>query len=315
MGIVHFAPVGTSPGAGTSALSYLSHNAQAIIGDTAGDVVESVVIFCSPEVRDGEWPAEDYILNDYERANHRHGWKSPTHKPNVIEVIKDFLVDEHYLKPKGLMYAWSVDVSDYQASFNAIAKATLALARSDATGKHIWANLTGGTNVINAALMQVSSLSGLIGRMYYTFVRHEYDRHYLQPFSARRADFEFVWLPLIKTTYDYGYYHLLELLQDGEWTTGKALLSRLKSESVLFKDVDFTHFKRQYLNRMAGDVLEEQRGSYGESDRPIRLNCQGQRLLEYLHLNELTEALTRRDLEYGDLVQQCRKELESYRIL
>lgn len=316
MGIVHFVPIGTSPGAATAALSYLQHHAETVKGNYPGDIIESVVLFCSHDVRSGAARSVEYEWNDYGRPNRRQGWLPPRSRPSVIEVVRDFLTHENSLSDKGQFYVWPVDVGDYNACFEAIARATLAIARADATGKYVWANLTGGTNILNTALMQVASLSGLIGRMYYTFVADQ-GRCYLHPFSDRRCDFDFVWVPTIKTTFDYTYYRVLELLQDGQPQQGEALLSRLKQDpnptiQSAFAEVTFTNFKDQYLNRMAGDVLDEQRGVSGEYDRQVRLNDQGRALLDTLHLNELVEALIHRELSHPDLVMQCRQTLATY---
>lgn len=317
MGVVHFAPVGTSPGAVTSALAYLRHHESDARGSYGGDIIESIVVFCSHDVRQGDRLADDYCWNDYGRPNMRQGWQKPE-KQNVIEVIRDFLEYEGFLKDKGCLYVWPVNVHDYRASFEAVAKATLGVARGDDTGKYVWANLTGGTNVLNAALMQVASLSGLIRRMYYTFIARDSDRKYLQPFSSDQARFDFVWLPLVKTTFDFGYYAVLEILQDGDWRSGRELLGCLTQHQDptvqrTFASMGFDHFKNQYLNRMAGDVLDEERGTAGEPDRRVRINRQGNQLLEYIHLNELVTALVRREESNPDLVRACRDELTNYR--
>lgn len=318
MGIVHFAPVGASPGAATSALAYIKRHEDKLKGSYEGDIIESAILFCSHEVNRCQRPADDYAWNDYGRSNEKQGWQRPPGKQNVIEVVRDFLEGEGFLGRKSLLYAWPVDVNHYDSCFAAVATATLAVARSDATGKYVWANLTGGTNVLNAALMQVALLSGLINRTYYTFVAHEVNRRYLQPFSSDPSQFCFVQLPLIKTTFDLGYYRVLELLENGAWQWGKDLLSQLKNDEsqtvqTMFRAMDWGHFKDQFLNRMAGDVLEEQKGEAGEQDRPVRISQRGREVLEYIHLNELVEALIHRESRDSDLVQKCRKELAKHR--
>lgn len=314
MGIVHFAPVGTSPGAVTSALAYLKHHEDQVRGGYTGDVIESLVLFCSRDVCEGERLADDYCWNDYGRPNTRQGWQKPRKGQNVVEVVRDFLEGEKLLPDRGALYAWPVDVNHYEACFEAVAQATLAIARGDDTGKYVWANLTGGTNVLNAALMQVASLSGLIGRMYYTFVARDFDRRYLQPFSSDPSQFNFVWLPLVKTTFDVGYYRVLEMLQDEQWRSGQEVLNRLKQRGDRqFESLCFDHFKNQYLNRMAGDVLDEEKGQAGEPDRRVRINRRGQEVLEYIHLNELVEALIHRERSNPELIQRCRDELQKYR--
>lgn len=317
MGIVHFAPVGTSPGAVTSALSYLKHHEAEVKHGYEGSICEDVVLFCSWEVSRGDCLASDFVWNDYGRPNARQDCRRPAALPNVIEVVRNFLVAEGLLRDKGRLYAWPVDVNDYQKCFEAVAKATLAMTRGFDTGKWVWANLTGGTNVLNAALMQVASLSGLIGRVYYTFVAHGGDRH-LQPFSTDPAQYDFCWLPWVKTTFDLGYYRLLEILEDGRWYSGEELLARLKGDGNpavqgVFAGIELDHFKNAYLNHMVGEVLEEQRGETGERDRPVRIGPRGREVLEYIHLNELVEALVHRERQNPDLVQRCRQELGQHR--
>jgi hypothetical protein len=80
MGITHFAPVGTRPGAVTSALSYLKHNQDKFF--IKGELIEKVILFASPEVREGDIVRE-CKNNDYGSYNGPE-WKNKT----VLEVIK-----------------------------------------------------------------------------------------------------------------------------------------------------------------------------------------------------------------------------------
>ena len=123
MGIVHFAPVGTSPGAVTSALAYLKRHEMEVKDSYEGDIIESVVLFCSFEVDSGDRPADDYIWNDYGRRNHRHGWRSPQGAQNVIEIVRDFVVHEQFLVGKDRFCVLPVNVNRYEGCFEAVAKA------------------------------------------------------------------------------------------------------------------------------------------------------------------------------------------------
>jgi hypothetical protein len=89
VGIVHFAPVGTSPGAVTSALSYLKHNPGEF--KIRGHLMEGVVVFSSPEVREGrgEYVVEECVNNQYGSTN------GPTWKTlSVLRVISKFVENE-----------------------------------------------------------------------------------------------------------------------------------------------------------------------------------------------------------------------------
>lgn len=318
MGIVHFAPVGTSPGAVTSALAYLTHHTE-LIGQASGAIIQDIVIFCSYQVDDGTRPANSYIWNTYGRLASRQGWKASRGRENTIDVIKKFLdypANRPILPPNGELYVWPVDVNDYRVCFEAIAKATVAIARSDDTGKYIWANLTGGTNILNSTLMQVASLSGLIGRAYYTFIGHDEDRKYLQPPRESSQDYVFEFIPLIKTTYDLKYYRVLEELYVGPtgWIMGQELLSKLKGTyPAQFDEVEFDHFKNQYLNRMTNDVLLEDQGKSRGGDRPVKISPEGIKLFEYIQFDDLVQELVNRDKANSDLVRAYRNEMSQYK--
>lgn len=320
MGVVHFMSVGTSPGAVTSALSYLNHNKHNkrdlkshYDPDKNGDIIESLVIFCSHEVYRGDRRSDEYIWNQYASRHPKRGWNTPSSWPNVIEIIRDFIEKEELLSEKGLLYVVPMDVNNYEMCFEAIAKATLALARPDSTGKWLWANLTGGTNVLNAALMQVAALSGLIGPMYYTFIAQDADRQYLCPPSSNKDQYRLVWLPLIKTTFDEGYYRVLDILEDDNWYSAGEILSRLKDKG-LFQNMQESFFVQQYLNRMVGDVLEEKGKGKRTSNRQDRISDRGHKVLEALYADELVEALVHRERTDVDVVQTYRDELEEYRL-
>ena len=164
--------------------------------------------------------------------------------------------------------------------------------------------------------MQVATLSGLIGKLYYTFISRDADRKYLQPARDNGVDYIFEFIPLVKTTPDMTYYQTLaELdLTSDEWVMGGDLLNKLKNsqDNDAFTAMSFEHFKNQYLNRMAGQVIDEQRGLSGEKDRPIKINEQGQALIAYL-LDDLVSALVDRSKSHTALVAQCKTELDQYK--
>jgi hypothetical protein len=317
MGIVHFAPIGASPGAITSALAYLRHHPE-LRGSAEGDIVQDVVIFCSHQVYEGQRSADEFVWNTYGLPAQRQGWKPPRGRANVIQIVEDFLLHDKdpILPSKGRLYVWPLDVNDYDACFKAIATATLAMARGDDTGKYVWANMTGGTNILNSALMQVATLSGLIGKLYYTFISRDADRKYLQPARDNSLDYIFKFIPVVKTTPDITYYRVLEVLDltPGEWVWGAELLNKLKGgkDNEAFENMPFDHFKDQYLNRMAGEVIDERRGERGEVDRPVKINQHGQSVIEYL-LNDLVGSLVDRSESHTELVARCREELDKYK--
>lgn len=290
MGIYHFAPVGTSPGAVTSALAYLKQNAEKF--SVRGKIIESVVIFASPEVRRGhEGTADEPVYNDYESLTARRSWKKGV---PILEVIVEFIRAElrDVMPSKGKIYCCVVDPSDYDACFEQVAKAVIHFAPPKEVGKHIWANVTGGTNLMNAALLQVAFLSGLIVRLYYTFLSdfRLYGR-YLQPPSTDPAKFRWDEIPVVKTTFDQVYYALLQVLKglSGEWYLDEELLARLRQASGQYlrpadveavSQMDIGTFRREFLNKLDERELDRQHLPDGSQGRAVRVSEAGRRLLE-----------------------------------
>jgi hypothetical protein len=148
----------------TAALAYLKYHQNETSFKVRGAIVEAVVLFPSWEVRQGEEGApEACILNDYGQLSKRREWKRGV---AVLDVIRDFVKEE--FRGAVTLYYCPVTANEYDDCFDKLAKAILRF--SGGVGKHLWANLTGGPNIVNAALLEVSFLSGLISRLYYTFL-------------------------------------------------------------------------------------------------------------------------------------------------
>ena len=229
MGVVHFVGLGKSPGAVTAGLSYLNHEFGRSFEE--GSIVESVVVFTSPEIVNGTEPAYPGTShNDYMQRSARKTWTRGWQ--NSLDIVSEYLHREMQL---GQFYVCEVDINDFSSCFDAVAKATLRFHRPGDVGKHIWANITGGSNVLNAALMQTAYLSGFIPRLYYTFVADLRENgKYLQPFSSIESEFDYREIYVLKTTFDERYYYILEELEGLQevWINSKDLLSRLKRMSI-----------------------------------------------------------------------------------
>jgi hypothetical protein len=280
MGVVHLAPLGINPGAVTSALAYLDCHQEQFADRHKGSIVESVVLFASHEVVDGEATVDECVFNEYGELRGRHTWRRRD-RPNVVDIVRRFIEAEiaPVMPAGGKIYLWSVDPNDFEACFDALADAVLALGRPDATGKHLWANLTGGTNVLNAALFEVASLSGLVAYTYYMFVPEEGDRKYLQPPTGDPARFNCKWVPLTKKAFDEHYYQVLCVLEAlGDWCQDTDLLGFLKGDEAsgeYFRRVTLEGLRRQFLNRRDGQELERD----DPEGHLVRLSEEGQRVL------------------------------------
>ncbi len=324
MGIYHFATVGLHPGAVTTGLSFLKHQFEEdtkklkaqLKGEEPGDeyepgrdFIEALVLFTTDEVYQGRVTPEKAKWNDYGTTKH----KPPERNPNVLAIIKEFVETElksvatakkdKFVGCKEILYCPLDDLWSYESCFEIAAKAVLHFSPPGETGKNIHVNLTGGTNVMNAALMQVASLSGMISRLYYTFVDDSLGPEYLRPPSRDRNRFRFEYIPMMKTAADPLYFELIEtlgLLKN--WCTDEDLLSQMKQtaenqfklskENVdRLKRIDLQTLQQEYLNKLDGRELERE----SQTSNRLQLSERGQFLLAKLQ-SPLYRALIERGL-------------------
>jgi hypothetical protein len=302
MGIMHFAGLGKSAGAVTAGLScvkakYGEHPTQ------YGDVAENLVIFTSPEIADGTEPAFPAEHNEYLTMTARKAW--PRGESNTLKIVSGFMGREF---PGTALYAVTVNVNDFSACFDAAARTTLKFHRPGQVGKHIWANITGGSNLLNAAIVQVAYLSGLIGRLYYMFVA-DLRKHgqYLQCFSQDADEFRYGEIYTLKTRFGWRHQTVLEILAQideetpDRYVSSQELLSRLKGQAPAdFQNVDLPAFKRDFLNIMQGIEQLGDRVS-GQQDA-IRLSKDGRDILDLIH-RPLFRALVGREQLSEDEVE------------
>ncbi len=303
MGVVHLAPVGTSPGAVTAGLAYLKHHADHFHG-YKGQIIESVVVFGPTSVA-----TDECVLNEYGEARARKRWRQGD--TTVADVVRQYIASEiaPIMPDKGALYLWTVDPHDFDACLDALAEATLTLGRPDTTGKLLWANLTGGTNVLNAALMEVATLSGLVARVYYTFLADDGDRKYLQPATTDERYFLWDEVAVFKTVFDAAYYRVLAMLAElGDWCADRELWQRLKNDEEVWRyygQVTLEQFRDQLLNRMDGREIERD----APTGHRVRLGLQGRRVLEHIN-RPLFKALVQRGRDADFDAQAQRRTLQ-----
>lgn len=290
MGVYHLAPVGTSPGSVTSALAYLKHNKDKAEFFVRGELVEAVILFPSWEVCNGEEAIpEEYILNDYGQENKRRSWKGGA---AVLDIIREFVVQEYGANVR--LYYCPVNAGDYDDCFDKIAK--VALRYSVGTGKHLWGNLTGGPNIVNAALLEVAFLSGLIARLYYTFLSdvRRY-RAYLRPPSQRPEIFGWHEVPLVKTYYDEDYYRVVKLLADyDDWCEDRVLLNRLAQDlpdRFGSGQLSLKTFRDNFLNKMDGREIEREELPDRTQTHRDRISDFGRQILKRVNESQLFQTL------------------------
>jgi hypothetical protein len=302
MGIFHFAGLGRSPGAVTAGLSYLKHTYARKYKEIYGEIIEAVVLFTSTEVASEAIEAFASEHNDYMSINVSQTW--PRGKKKAVEIVTEFVKREIGHVD---IYCCEVDVNDFSACFEAVAKATLIFHPPGDVGKHIWANITGGTNPLNAALFQVAYLSGFINRLYYTFIANPREQgKYLQPFSRDPGQFEFREIYVLKTTFDDRYQAILEELESiyqedpSRWITSEELLSRLKSKNIPgFENMDHQTFLLDFIHVMQGRGIQRK----GKEDA-IRLDPEvGPTILRILR-SDYVQALLRATPLSDEQIQQ-----------
>lgn len=284
MGIYHFAGLGRSPGAVTAGLSCIWHQ----FGkqhDQYGNMAEGLVLFTSPEVADGSVKAFEAQYNSYQSINATKTWANDS--ASAVEIISHFLRKE---APDTSVYVVPVDVNDFGVCFDAVARAMLKFHPPGKTGKHIWANITGGSNLLNTAITQTAYLSGFIVRMYYTFVS-DLRSHgkYLQPFGKDPTQFRFGQIYTLKTGFGQRHQMVLQVLEQieeetpGRFVTANEVLSRLKGSAPSeFGAMELQTFTRDFLNVMQGYSIEQRGDRQTGQQDAIRLSADGKNILNLI---------------------------------
>jgi hypothetical protein len=272
MGIIHLAPVGRSPGAVTVPLAYLKRLYEeqqtvgkrlekSILSPGLGNPVEAVVLFVSEDIRRGRKDATAYPDIVYNYYGRRESKQPVEHDTNVVDLIQTFVARE-FRDNKLTLYARVVNVEDFKDCFEAIAETAIALGRPDDLGKTLWANITGGTNVLNAALLEVTFLSGLISRLYYIFAEGD-ERRFMQPWTDQRERFMEHWqdIPVMKTTFDDRYREiLLTLVESSRSWDAEGLLGHLQQRlPERFAKITLDRFEKQWLRKMDRDLDVDER--------------------------------------------------------
>ncbi len=271
MGIIQLCPVGRSPGAVTAPLAHLKHIydeqqqkearlPESILPRRLGYPVEAIVLFVPEDIYRGRKGK-----TAYEAIYNKYGARSPIRsypeqdRLNVVDIIAGF-AERELSDSKLTLYARRVDAENFNDCFRTIAETVLALGRPDDLGKTLWANLTGGTNVLNAALLEVTLLSGLISSLYYIFAGGEDEKRFLQPLSTdyrRFQDNHWQDIPVVKTNFDERYRQLLLTLADSErewWATDELWKYLRKEQADLFSSMTLELFQKQWLRKMGREL-------------------------------------------------------------
>jgi hypothetical protein len=291
MGVWHFMPLGESPGAVTSALAYIKRryeqNDIVFFGSDSGrstaKKVSGIIIFTTPEVRHGQRTAQDklYVDNPY-GSNRGQELSLGDARGNLItfETARRFIADEFremLNKERGKVYWLEASYHNLDFNLQQVVRGLCALSPPGATGREIWVNLTGGSNVMNIAMLLATAMGGVTGRAYYTYTR---DIRLLRP--AGEADFWYD-IPILKVSFDRDYEAILRVLEEqGGWVKAGDLFSHVKQLRPQFKATK-NSFATDYLNKLDGWLIKRQ-------DDRNQLSPAGHRILELIE-DDLIRAL------------------------
>jgi hypothetical protein len=280
MGVYHFIPLGFSPGAATSALAYIKKKIEEEDKQFFGDSpmkISGIVLFTTKEIRNGA--ISSFIDNEY---NFEKGRES---KGPIFETVCNFIdqeFGERLKEEKGKIYFCESKLNDVKKNIVNAAKAVLELSPRGRTGKNIWMNITGGNNLITASLILTSFLSGLVGRIYYTFIPHNKTK-YLRPTST--ATFQWIDIPVLKIGFDEKYYEILRTLRDADWIRDEKLHNILKQKGF-YRGLSIDFFRREILNKLHGQGIIEKRNNQN------KLSEFGRNLVEFAGLDILKALAT-----------------------
>ena len=261
MGVYHLMGLGLSPGTVIGPLTYLAHRyqrwnendqmffarsgeaRQRKTGARVGDV-QAIVLFTTREVLTGEISAFDYVDNP--PGDITKGPQKP--RRPMKEVLRSLLRREWPRisggRPEGTIFWCEVDRRNILTTYERVIQVVASLSQVGGQGKEIWANLTGGNNVINFALQLSATLSGEVARLYYV--------------QAENAEAE----RCVRFTAENGYWVELPVLPLSLSELHRTIIDLLTEEGTLtLKDL-FSILHSRYWNLSQGisseDVLRDQ---------------------------------------------------------
>ncbi|MCR4407429.1 MAG: hypothetical protein NUW24_10995 [Anaerolineae bacterium] len=279
MGVYHLMGLGLSSGTVIGPLTYLAHryrrwNAddrrffarsgevrQRAAGEKVGDV-QALVLFTTHEVLNGERLAFDYVDNPPGRIA-----EGPKQRGRPMkEVLRDLLRREWPAisggRTYGMVFWCEVDRRDIRSTYERVIRVVAALAGVGGQGKEMWANLTGGNNVINAALELAAMLSGDVARLYYVQAENQAAEKCVRYTAENGYWVELPVMPLAMSRVSDAVLHLLS--QEG--ASARDLYSRLLQHEEywnLIQGIAFETFQDLYLRPMwKQGLIAEASGGY-----------------------------------------------------
>lgn len=263
MGVYHLMGLGLSPGTVIGPLTYLAHRYQRWNNDDqrffarsgearqrasnakVGDV-QAIVLFTTSEVLQGKTPADPFVDN---RPGYTDVGPEQPSQP-MKDALRGLLSREWPAissgRKEGAIFWCEVDRRDIRTTYERVIHVVAALAGVGGQGKEMWANLTGGNNVINVALQLAAVLSGDIARLYYVQAENQ---------DAKKC---------VRFTSEDGYWVDLPVMPLALGRVSRAILDLIEQKRSL-SDLDlYSHLLQHetYWNLIQGISLEVFRDSY-----------------------------------------------------
>lgn len=241
MGVYHFAGLGKSIGAITSAFSYLSarkllpgaeNDPLFVLSGEAKEAhktrgsVESLVLFTTEEIIADRERCEPYLDNKAGSSKGRDCSSMRFHQ-TLKNILKEELrplarhqgnndvenLQAGYTKPLEL-YWCEYSRTDPVQTFERVAQVMYAGKPPGKVGKEIWVNLTGGSNIINGALQLAASLTGTPAQLYYLLSDNPRCIRHTVPLNDLRTDRDHFWvnLPMVYLDFNNTQKLILQLL-------------------------------------------------------------------------------------------------------
>lgn len=319
-GVYHLMGLGRSPGAVIGPISYLSYrynrwNAedqrffarsgeikQRQHGQVVGDI-QSLVFFTTRDVLTAK-DESGKTFHAYNYIDNRSGQSRGAEQQGgpMRDTLKRLLKQEWPSISGGrkasTIFWCEVDRRDTHSTYERIVRVMAALGAVGGQGKEVWANLTGGNNVINFAMQLAATLSGKVARLYYVQAEDSTAEKCLRFTSENGYWVDMPMMPLDLSEINLGVLDTLD--QDGPLNVEKLygrlthsekywnLFSNINS-SDSFKDIILTSMWKQGL------IAESEKGCYTigpqwELIQPYRMVLQTAKT-EKLSIEELAKKL------------------------
>ncbi len=233
MGIYHFMGLGQSLGAVTAAVSYMAACKQiggktfqklfALSGEASHPEahrgnVQALVLFTTPEIRDGREKCLPFCVNEPGRTRGREQASrsvAPELRKRLASELGPIARQRDGKRLPIELYWCDIALDRPALTFERVAQVLAATKRPGTQGHEIWINLTGGNNILNAALQLATSIMGTPARTYYLLtketrcIRHTISNKQIDPGN----DQFWIDLPIVYLNFSPLHLCLLEWMQ------------------------------------------------------------------------------------------------------